>query len=417
MTSLKIDGGASLNGDIFIQGSKNAALPILAGTLLNKGQVKLLSCPAISDVYQMVEILKQMGCEVTWEENQLCVDTTYASYRQVTNECAGQMRSSVFLMGALLGRFGEFSLPYPGGCAIGSRPVDIHLEAMKLMGVSIREDEAGIYGCTTGLKGAYIPLRYPSVGATENIILAAVLAEGNTFVENAACEPEIVDLCLMLNKMGGRIHGMGTKNISIEGVKELHDVSFNISADRIVAATYLSAAAITCGNVGVMNIWEHDIKSVLQVLAQMGCGIVVHNKRVRVIGPQVISPVDHISTRPFPGFPTDMQSQLMTCLSIAKGVSHIHEKIFENRFRIVPQLRKMGANIVVKEREAVITGVEQLTGTTVAAKDLRGGAALVIAGLISEGTTTIENPAYIQRGYEDIARDLNALGASITAVA
>lgn len=417
MSSFIVHGGEGLHGDIFIQGSKNASLPIMAATLLHCGITRIYGCPDITDIEQMLYLLKYLGCHIERDKHYIEVDTRPATYRPVHAKDACQMRSSLFLMGALLGRFEEFALPYPGGCAIGKRPIDIHLEALRQMNVSIVEDKEGIYGYTKGLTGTVIRLRYPSVGATQNIILAAVKADGRTVIKNAAKEPEIVELCLMLNKMGANIHGMGTSSVTIYGVSHLHDTSFNIPADRIVASTYLTAAAATCGNVRVMNVWEHDIKAVLQVLAQMGCGIVIQSKKIRVIAPQVLFAIDEIHTRPFPGFPTDVQSQIMACLAIAHGDTHVYEHVFENRFKIVPELKKMGADIELNQQCATIHGVLQLHGAHVAARDLRGGAGLVLAGLIAEGETLVNGADFIKRGYENICNDLNMLGADIKEIA
>ena len=413
MTSITVNGGRCLKGDIFIQGSKNAALPMLAATLLNRGVTKLYGCPKITDVSRMLDILKSLGCDVSWENGCIRVDTSGASGHFVSEACAGQMRSTVFMMGAMLGRFGEVFIPYPGGCTIGKRPIDIHLDTLRQMNVALIEDREGIYGCTKQILGTVIDLRYPSVGATENIILAAVTANGKTVINHAAKEPEIIDLCLLLNKMGADIHGMGTETIVIYGVEVLHDAEFTVSGDRIAASTYLAAAAVTCGNVCIFNVWEREIKSVLQVLAQMGCGIVIQNKRVRVIGPQMTFAVDQIHTRPFPGFPTDMQSQMMACLTMANGTSEIYEHVFEDRFKIAGELNKMGADITVDHQKATIRGIGQLHGAAVSACDLRGGAALVIAGLMAEGETTINNAFYVKRGYQDICGDLKFLGARI----
>lgn len=386
---------------------------MLAATLLNRGVTKLYGCPKITDVSRMLDILKSLGCDVSWENGCIRVDTSGASGHFVSEACAGQMRSTVFMMGAMLGRFGEVFIPYPGGCTIGKRPIDIHLDALRQMNVALVEDREGIYGCTKQILGTVIDLRYPSVGATENIILAAVTANGKTVINHAAKEPEIIDLCLLLNKMGADIHGMGTETIVIYGVEVLHDAEFTVSGDRIAASTYLAAAAVTCGNVCIFNVWEREIKSVLQVLAQMGCGIVIQNKRVRVIGPQMTFAVDQIHTRPFPGFPTDMQSQMMACLTMANGTSEIYEHVFEDRFKIAGELNKMGADITVDHQKATIRGIGQLHGAAVSACDLRGGAALVIAGLMAEGETTINNAFYVKRGYQDICGDLKFLGARI----
>lgn len=413
MTSIMVNGGKSLKGDIFIQGSKNAALPMLAASLLNRGVTRLYGCPRISDVDGMIRILQSLGCAVEYGDNYVQIDTSAASGHFVSGDCAGQMRSSVFMMGAMLGRFGEVFIPYPGGCTIGKRPIDIHLETLRQMNVALSESEDGIYGYSHQILGTAVDLRYPSVGATENVILAAVTAKGKTVIRHAAREPEIIDLCLMLNKMGADIHGMGTANITIYGTEKLHDVEFTISADRIVASTYLAAAAATCGNIQVFNVWEREVKSVLQVLAHMGCGIVVQNKRIRVVGAQMIFSVEHIHTRPFPGFPTDMQSQIMACLSMADGISEIYEHVFEDRFKIAAELNKMGADISLEGEKAVIRGVSELHGASVNALDLRGGAGLIIAGLMAEGETTVNNAFYVKRGYQDICGDFYALGAEI----
>lgn len=413
MTSVVVNGGISLKGDIFIQGSKNAALPMLAAALLNQGTTRLYGCPDISDVHGMLEILKSLGCSVEYGSNYVQIDSSEANDHFVSGEQAGQMRSSVFMMGAMLGRFGEVFIPYPGGCTIGKRPVDIHLDALRQMNVALVESEDGIYGYSKQIIGTTIELRYPSVGATENIILAAVTACGRTVIHHAAKEPEIIELCILLNKMGADIHGMGTENIVIYGVKRLKDVSFTISGDRIVAATYLAAAAVTGGDIRIFNVWERELKATLQILACMGCRVIVQNKCVRVIGAPVLRSVDHIHTRPFPGFPTDMQSQIMACLTVADGMSTIHEHIFEDRFKIAGELNKMGANIILEQQKAVIYGVPKLYGACVSACDLRGGAALVIAGLAARGETQIEHAFYIKRGYQDICGDLRCVGAHI----
>lgn len=413
MTSLVVGGGASLKGDISIQGSKNAALPILAACLLNRGVTRLNNCPRIADVDSMLMILEDIGCHIEKNGTCLLIDSSEADCRAISKEYAASMRSSIFLMGALMGRFHEMHVPYPGGCTIGRRPIDIHLDAFRRMNIQVEEAEDGLHGFSKEISGAALTLKYPSVGATENIIMAAVLAKGTTIIQNAAKEPEIIDLCLLLNKMGADIHGMGTKTVTVYGVQTLHDTQFTITADRIVAGTYLAAAAATCGNVQVFNVWEHDIKAILQVLAQMGCGIVVSNKRIRVIGPQVLFCADSIYTHPFPGFPTDMQSQLMACLCMARGRTTIYENVFEDRFKAAEEFAKMGADIAVDKNRAVITGVEALHGAQVTAHDLRGTAALVIAGLMAEGDTVINDSTYIKRGYEDICSDLRSLGAQI----
>lgn len=413
MASLVVGGGISLKGDIYVQGSKNAALPMLAAAVLNRGTTKLYHCPAITDVAYMLKILESLGCRTETGKNYVMIDSSQMSVRDISPEYAARMRSSVFLMGAVMGRFKEVSLPYPGGCVIGKRPLDIHLAAFEKMGIRTLVTEERIFCKASKILGARHKLRYPSVGATENIIMASVLADGMTVIENAAKEPEIIELCLLLNKMGADIHGMGTGKLTVYGVKKLSDAEYMLPSDRIVAGTYLAAAAVTAGDVQVSGIWAHDLKSVLQVLAEMGCGIIVQNKRVRVIGPQILNHVESIYTRPFPGFPTDMQSQTMACLCTAKGVSQITETVFEDRFKTAGELKKMGADILIENNKAVIRGVSNLKGAKVKAWDLRGGAALVIAGLAAEGDTIINDSIYIKRGYEDICADLNMLGARV----
>lgn len=413
MTSLIVSGGHSLRGDLWIQGSKNAALPMLAAAVVNRGTTVLYHCPKITDVDCMIDILESLGCRAAWEKDSVRIDSSEMDGRDISEKFGLRMRSSVFLMGALLARFGEVSLPYPGGCIIGRRPLDFHLAAFERMGccVSVKEDR--IFCRARSLCGAYHSLSYPSVGTTENIVLASVLAQGMTVIENAAKEPEIIELCLMLNKMGADIHGMGTSKITIYGVKSLKNTEYMLASDRIVAGTYMAAAAVTAGDVQLWDVWAHDLKAVLQVLAEMGCGIVIQNKRVRVIGPQMLSCVDSIYTRPFPGFPTDMQSQVMACLCTAGGVSHVTETVFEDRFKTAEELVKMGADILIENNRAVIRGKSTLFGNNVFARDLRGGAALVIAGLAAEGDTVINDSIYIKRGYEDIVRDMKILGAQI----
>ena len=413
MASFQIRGGCSLNGEVRIQGSKNAALPMLAACLLSRGETKLYNCPHITDVYNMIKILENMGCSTVFCGDCLTVDTSGNLSGVISMGDGASMRSSIMLMGAVLGRQKYVSLPWPGGCSIGKRPVDLHLKALEQMNVSIRSDHCGLECTTPYLQGKDICLPIPSVGATENVILAAVLARGTTTIYNAAKEPEIVDLCHFLNEMGAQIHGMGTHRITINGVKQLKSISYTVMPDRIVAGTYFAAAAATGGNILAYPVKEKDLRSVLDVFAAMGCGIIIRRDQLQLIAPPLLLPVESICTRPFPGFPTDMQSQLMACLTAARGTSVICENIFEDRFKIVPQLEKMGAKILVNENKAVIRGGCRLTGSCVSAQDLRGGAALVIAGLMAEGDTRVEGSGYIERGYEDICRDFSQLGAGI----
>ena len=416
MASFQICGGCCLDGEVSIQGSKNAALPILSACLLAPGVTKLYNCPRIADVYNMLKILENMGCRTSLGRECAVIDTSSAITGKISQEDSRAMRSSLTLLGALLGRLGRVSLPWPGGCSIGKRPVDLHLDALARMNISVKTTEAGLECQSAQIRGTHIKFPYPSVGATEYVILASVLAQGTTVIENAAKEPEVVDLCHFLNEMGASIHGMGTGCITVYPVKRLKNVSYRIMSDRIVAGTYLTAAAATGGNVTVAGVRERDIRSVLDVLADMGCGIIVRPSRVQVIAPQAMLAPDTIHTRPFPGFPTDMQSQMMVCLTAAMGDSEIREDIFEDRFKIVPQLKKMGAKIQIHKNKAFIQGRQTLCGADVEAQDLRGGAALVIAGLMAQGETQVAGTSFIERGYEDICKDLGQLGARISRI-
>lgn len=418
MSSIEVIGGEQLKGELKIQGSKNAALPVIAATILNKGISVLKNCPKILDVFHMVQILEDLGCAVSWEDNTLIVDSRQASVTHVSEESVRKMRSSILYLGAVLGRFHEVTIAYPGGCSIGARPIDYHLNALKKLNVTqelIDEDEKIIYCHTDRIKGNDIFLEFPSVGATQNIILTAVYAEGTTRIYNAAREPEVVELCNYLIEAGARICGKGTAFIEIEGVKRLHDVEYSLPSDRIVAGTYMSAVVTAGGNVVFNDVPVDHMESTIRILRKTGCLIDIDGNRVRVVAKRRPNPIELIRTQPYPGFPTDMQSQLMSVLCKADGVSTIHEQIFEYRFHNVNELRKMGASIELdnESNKATIYGVKSLHGALVKAHDLRGGAALVIAGLAAEGTTVVTEADSIERGYEDICRDLGVLGAKL----
>lgn len=413
MSVIEIDGGNKLNGEVNIQGSKNAVLPILAATVLVNGITKLNHCPKILDVFHMIKILEAIGCHVIWEDSTIIVDSTMLHTSTIPDELVKKMRSSIILMGAMLGRNGSVVITYPGGCTIGARPIDFHLNSFKKMGISVVEKHGLIYCTTDGIKGTDIVLKFPSVGATENIILAAVFAEGKTKIYNAAREPEINELCNFLNTSGANITGIGTENIEINGVKTLHDVNYTVASDRIVAGTYLAAVAGTGGKVTLKEVDYISQISLLEVLGEMGCNISYDENNITISSTGKIHPVSVIRTMPYPGFPTDMQSQIMSVLTIASGTSRIIEDIFEGRYQNVKEQIKFGANIEIQGREAIVYGVPELKGCEVYASELRGGAALVIAGLMAEGKTILHNPFYIERGYEDICRDLRILGANI----
>ena len=412
MEGIEIYGGDPLSGEVRIQGSKNAALPILAAVILHRGITKLHNCPNIRDVTYMVQILEEMGCHVTWSGHTLCVDAKEVHSAWVSPEAGKKMRSSIIFLGALLGRMKEACIPYPGGCVIGARPIDLHKKSMEQMQTSFEEKDGIVYASAPNLLGSSIPLDFPSVGATENIILAAVLAEGRTEILNAAKEPEIVELCEFLNQKGAKITGAGTACIVIEGVSELADSEYCLMSDRIVAGTYLMAVMATRGQCVLKAAPVSQLTKVLEMVQKMGAVITVKAEELSVDGRVASQPLPFAETLPYPGFPTDLQSQLMALLSVAEGESRIAERMFESRFKIAAELRRMGAGIVIAGAEARISG-GALLGTAVNAPELRGGAALVIAGLCATGKTTIADCHYIERGYEDICGDLQKLGAQI----
>ncbi len=413
MAYLEIAGGKQLIGEVNIQGSKNAVLPILAATVLINGIAKINKCPKILDVYHMIKILEAIGCVVVWEGSSLIVDTTKLNTSTVPEKLVKKMRSSIILMGALLGRTHTVTITYPGGCTIGARPIDYHLNAFRKMNISLDEKDGQIYCTTAGIKGTDIFLEFPSVGATENTILAAVLASGRTRILNAAREPEIIELCKFLNTAGAEIAGAGTDKIEIEGVDSLFNVEYTTNSDRIVAGTYLAAVAGTGGEAVLKGIGCGYLQSVIQILREMGCHIICGEDYIIISSSGELKAVPFIRTMPYPGFPTDMQSQIMSVLMKASGTSKIAEEIFEGRYQNVPEQMKFGADIRINGREAVVNGVSKLQGCEVCASELRGGAALVISGLMAEGKTIIYNPNFIERGYEDICRDLQSLNADI----
>lgn len=411
-----INGGRQLFGEMPIIGAKNAVLPILAATVINGNSNVISNIPKLKDVEIMVEILTSLGAKIEADGDTLSIDTSTINNVSLPEELVREMRSSIIFMGALLSRFGEAVLSYPGGCEIGPRPIDLHLKSLRQMGAEIEESHGFLYCKTKGLKGCDIQLDYPSVGATENIILAAVTAEGTTIIRNAAREPEIIDLQDYLNKTGCCVKGAGTSIIVIDGVKELQSCEHRIIPDRIVAGSFMVAAAITRGEVVLKNILVEHLQSIIAKLNETGTKTIIDNNDIKIIGPEKIAPIEMLQTLPFPGFPTDMQAQFMTLLSIANGTSIINETVFENRFKHAEELTRMGANIKTFGNVAVIKGVNKLTGAKVYAKDLRGGAALVLSGLMAEGVTEVENIYHINRGYENLFVNLNNLGANIVSV-
>ncbi len=414
MNSFVIKGGNKIEGEIEVQGAKNAVLPILAATVLNGGKNIIYNCPDLRDVKITIEVLKNLGCKVEKRGKTLFVDSENIDGCTIPDTLMREMRSSIIFLGAIISRCREAVVSMPGGCEIGNRPIDLHLKALRQLGVEITESHGYINCKADKLKGDNIHLDFPSVGATENIMLAACMADGITTVTNAAREPEIVDLEMFLNRMGAKISGSGSNVIRIEGVKKLYGVEHQIIPDRIVAATYLSCAAATRGSVILKHVNPNHMNAMIAVLKEMGCKVYTEKSRIILSSPvDKLKAVKRIVTMPYPGFPTDIQSPFMALSSIADGTSVFVENIFENRFQHVEELIRMGADIKVDGRIAVVQGVDNLGGATVRAKELRGGAALVIAALAADGVTTVEDIKYIDRGYECMEKYLSSLGANI----
>jgi len=415
MEKLLIRGGRPLEGAVQVSGAKNAILPALAAVLLDKsGNESVLgNVPHIRDVVLMVEILRSLGAKVSWEGSRLAINTRELTSFAIPEQLMLEMRSTVFLMGALLARLGQVRISHPGGCAIGTRPIDLHLKGLAALGAQIREQHGFIYATCRRLTGTDIHLDYPSVGATENILLAAVYASGVTVINNAAKEPEIVDLQNMLNSMGARIRGAGTGQVRIQGVKQLHNVEYAVIPDRIVAGTLMMAATATGGNVLLEGIVPEHLEAVTAKLRETGVQIREENGRLRIKATERPRAVDTLRTLPYPGFPTDLQAPVMALLAGAEGTSVIIENVFDSRFNHVNELRRMGAQITVDGRTAVVKGVPALTGASVTAQDLRAGAALVLAGLAAEGETLVDGLQHLDRGYESLERDLAQLGAEV----
>ena len=413
MDTLNVQGGYPLTGELKIQGSKNTVLPVMAAAVIYKGVTILTNVPMIQDVYCMIHILEAVGVKIVFSDHCLVMDASSVENGEIPMEDVKRMRSSIMLLGALLGRTGEAVTSYPGGCSIGLRPINLHLKGLTEMGAEISEDGTKIRACASRLKGAYIRLDFPSVGATENILLAAVAAEGVTVIENAAREPEIIELCLFLQKMGVPVRGAGTGRIKIEGKRELRQTSYRITGDRIVAGTYLAAAAVTGGQVRLTGIYTPYMASVIRAFRECGCDVTWGKEEVSLRSDGRVAAVPWVKTAPYPGFPTDMQSPFMALLAYGNGVSMIEETIFEGRLKLAEQLAKMGADIRVEENRAWVTGQKKLRGALVEAGDLRAGAALAVAAVGAEGRTRIADPGYIRRGYESIDWDLQSLGGRI----
>ncbi|HHU64205.1 MAG TPA: UDP-N-acetylglucosamine 1-carboxyvinyltransferase [Clostridiales bacterium] len=413
MDRLSIYGPTRLKGEVTVAGAKNSVLPILAASIISDKEVVILDCPKLLDVDYMLKIMTMVGCKVKREGSTVVVDSSGVDQWVLPDQLVKEMRSSVILLGSILGKLGKVQLTYPGGCEIGLRPIDLHLKGLKQLGTIINEENGHLYCEAKELVGTDIHLDYPSVGATENIMLASVFARGRTIIRNAAKEPEIVDLQDFLNVLGCNIYGAGTSTIYIEGFSRINRVEYRIIPDRIVAGTYMLAAAITQGYVLIKNIIPQHIHTVLVKLKECGCDVTNHKNSIRVRGKGRLKAKDVIKTLPYPGFPTDMQAPMMAAMSVADGTTVFIETIFENRYKHVQELVRMGAQIHVDGRTAIVKGVERLNGCQVTAHDLRGGAALVLAGLAAHGNTVVNNVKYIDRGYDGLDKALNQLGARI----
>lgn len=413
MEKLVIEGGRPLNGIIQVHGSKNAALPILAASIMAEGTHMINNVPNLLDIQVMLRILSALGCRTEMRDERVIIDTSSVTTSQIPEDLMGQMRSSIFLMGPLLARFGHVSVTQPGGCAIGERKIDLHLRGLEALGAEVKIEGGTILCTAERLRGATITLDLPSVGATENILMAAVLAEGRTVIHNAAREPEIEDLQNYLNTMGAKISGAGSSTITVEGVDGLTPCHYTVIPDRIVAGTLMAAAAVTRGDVTLQGVNPEHLVSITHVLQRVGVQIDVCNDIMKISCPTRTRAIDRIVTQPYPAFPTDMQPQMMVLFSLSYGTSIIKETIFEGRFKHVDELNRMGADIRVDMHSAFVRGVPRLYGTTVEATDLRAGAALVIAGLAANGTTIIEQVHHIDRGYDRIEDILSQLGARI----
>ena len=417
MERLIVKGGNRLVGTVKASGAKNAVLPIIAASILGTSPSRLDEIPALEDVRTICAVLECLGIKVDASEpHTLKIDSREITSCEAPYELVRSMRASFLVMGPLLARKGYARISQPGGCAIGTRPIDLHLKGFEALGVKIEQGHGYIEASAPeGMTGANIYLDFPSVGATENIMMAAAMANGTTVLENPAEEPEIVDLANYLNQMGARVRGAGTNVITIEGVSELHGVQHSVIPDRIEAGTYMIAAAMTGGDVIIENVLPEHQKPLIAKLREAGALVEEDIDRIHVVGSGKLKAVD-IKTLPYPGFPTDMQAQMMAMLSVAEGRSKITETVFENRFMHVVELNRMGANITTEGRSAVITGPAHLTGCTVRATDLRAGAAMILAGLVAEGATEICDIYHIDRGYEEIAAKLTRLGADIKRV-
>lgn len=413
MARYVIVGGNSLQGSVRIKGAKNSALALLSASILTQDKVVLRDCPDISDIGNMLSILGGLGCKCTFDDMAITIDSSTLDSAEIENNTAKKIRSSVFLLGAMLSRRKRAKIAYPGGCNIGLRPIDIHIDGLRKLGVEIVETQDALECDATHAHSGYMRLKIPSVGATENLIMASVFLQGKTVIDNCAKEPEIVDLQNMLVAMGAKVSGVEEGRAVIEGVECLHGVDYTVLPDRIVAGTYLIATAMCKGEITLDNVrWQH-LEALTSKLTNNSCNITYKDDKITLYCDNVLSNLPSISTGYYPDFPTDLQSQYLAMMTVGRGRGEIIENLFEDRFKVAGQLRLMGAHVDIQGNRAIVDGVSSLKGATVKACDLRGGAALVLAGLVAKGTTIVEDIYHIDRGYEDMATILSSLGADI----
>lgn len=417
MPQLIINGAKKLYGKIQMHGAKNSTLPLMAASLICGGECVLHNCPDLSDVDTAIKILRHLGCSVKREGSSVIINPLTAKYYDIPDNLMREMRSSIIFLGAIVSLFGKGVLSLPGGCELGPRPIDLHLSSLRKMGVEIQENH-GCLNCSVpdGIRGAQINLSFPSVGATENIIIAAAVSKGRTVINNAAREPEICDLADFLNSCGAKIYGDGNSMIVIDGVKSLSGCEHTVIPDRIAAATYLAAAAATGGTLTVGNIIAEHLEPMVPPFEESGCTLEFNRNEVKITAPERLKRIKSVRTMPYPGFPTDAQPPIMAMTALADGTSIFVENIFESRYKHVGELLRLGANIKVEGRVAVVEGVKSLSGASVEATDLRGGAALVVAGLAAYGTTYVTGLRHLDRGYENIEKNFRLLGADISRV-
>ncbi len=414
MEKLIVEGKNRLKGELAVHGAKNSALPILAASLVCGDISVIHNCPKLSDVDVAIEILEYLGCKVRREGSTVMVDSSQVECCSIPHVLMRRMRSSIIFLGATISRCRTTTISYPGGCELGPRPIDLHLEGLRQLGVDIKEEHGDLVcSAKDTLEGTFLSLSFPSVGATENLMIAACLAEGTTTISNAAQEPEIVDLANYLNKCGAKICRAGESIIYIEGVKGLHGCEYTVIPDRIETATFLVAAAATRGDVFLKSVNPAHVHALIPILKESGCTVLTGESSIYLRNDERLTSVRAVRTMPYPGFPTDMQAPLMAALSSAEGSTVFVENIFENRFKHVEQLRHMGAKISVEGKVAIVEGVEQLTGAKVECTDLRGGAALIVAALTAQGITEIDEIYHVDRGYEQIEESLRQLGAKV----